>query len=684
MNRVTLACLALLTACGDPAYNEDGRAGTDGAAGAGGTEGTGATGGEPEPPCEDVCFWWDDPVPLPPPGTPYDGECNPGGLTPGVCPSGFTCKRIATPPIPVCKPLTTGSITTTLDLPLPPSDDPVHVTLRFAINGGSWPVPDAGQDAGKMFVRREGSTWLRVLPLPTDASGLVDLELVPGLYRMDFHLVGPEFDDAQFPQGLKAGWLEVLDHGEATVNLERHLLHWTLAFDDTVEARTDQAVGFDLQGVYTQVSILPRPDFLSGTLALFPDTYLVKATFGQPIFGGVGVPAGTVEVDEMLKLNPGESNAEWRIPTVEATGTILVDGQGFTEERPTDVSIKFRGASNASHVNTRVRAGTPGSFAVHLLPGTYDVSLDVGASAEPHVPRASVLLQEGYRTGSGPIVTELHTQTVSGSLTLGGEPGAEVGAGSVTFTSRSGVSTELPLAPTGAATFEGSVFREGVYVVSISGNGETLPRRAPPLLRSYQPSDTPLVLDANAHLVTIPVTFDGSPLADSPTERPRGSVTLTAEDSPRVVLTKTVPALGDASVELLVPEGSWKLAYANYGPYSGVPRGRFPGQTMQVFEPGPYPLDLKSVELTINLTRGGIEPPAATPGKTRGDLHVSGAVAPVPGSGAATVTVSVFPGLQDIYLVCDPSSDECDSTWLAPEVLGPQDTYHLVDAVDLR
>jgi hypothetical protein len=474
------------------------------------------------------------------------------------------------------------------------------------------------------------------------------------------------------------GRLKVVDHGEATANLERHQLQWTLAIDDVVETLVNQVAHVTLGGIYTQAYIyLADGESLSGTIALFPDTYSVTSRF----YGSGTIPKGIAEVDEMLALDPGQGNVRWTVFTVEATGTILVDGQGFTES-PTDVSIEFAGDDGAG-AETEVLAGTPGSFAVRLLPGTYNVSLDVGYSAESRLPEAGVLLRANYRTGSGRIDADLHSQTVSGSVTLNRQPLTDVGySGSVRFTSRSGRTTHLSLARTGAATFTGSVFREGVYEVSTSGNGRTLPSTTPPLLSSYRPSTTPLALNVDAHLVTIPVTLEGSPLSDAPTEYRRGIVRLTSKDSsPAVSLSGSVPETGAASVELLVPEGSWEIAYSNRSStYDDVPYGTFEGRTITVLGPGTHPLDLKAVALTVSLTQGGIQPPVAAAGKSRGTLHTFSEALPVPGSGPATVSLSLFPQIGHIYLYCYPSSTpECDSTWLAP-----QDFYWLGYGLELR
>jgi hypothetical protein len=618
-----------------------------------------------------VCFWWEDPVPLPPPTEPGENvteECNEYGLTPGVCPSGFTCGRVVNTPyygaMPVCEPINPGSITTTFNFPVSTTEDARNVTLRLTMNGGTWPVPASGKNAGELFIARDDGEWSRSVPLPINTSGIVNLELAPGLYRVDFNTYGTDVDKTQYPEGYRAARLRVVDDGEATANLKRHQLHWSLAIDDVVETLANQSARVTLRGTYTQAYInLARGDSMSGTFALFPDTYSVTSSF----YGSGVIPNGTADVEQMPMLDPGQSDVTWRLFTVEATGTVLVDGQGFTGN-PTHVDIEFTGDDGAS-ADTEVLAGTPGRFAVRLLPGTYDVSLYVGLSAEPQLPKAGVLLRADYRMGSGPIHADLHSQTVSGSVTLNGEQLTDVGFGSVIIRSRSGRNANLSLARTGPATFAGSVFREGVYEVSTSGNGQTLPRTTPPLLPSYRPSATPLALNVDAHLVSIPVTLEGSPLSDAPTESSRGVVLLTSEgSSPTASLSHSVPATGAASVELLVPEGSWEIAYSNYSStYDDVPYGTFEGRTISISGPGTYPLDLRRVELTVHLTQGGMQPPDAEGGKSRGNLLLFSRSLALPGSGPATVSVSLFPEIGNISLYCFPSSTpECDLTWFTP------------------
>jgi hypothetical protein len=618
--------------------------------------GTGGTGGQP-PACDDVCFYWEDPIPLPPPGVPGETlieDCNAYGLTPGVCPSGFVCGRVIQSPVygrlPVCEPTTPGSITTTFDLPAStPPADARDVTLYLTMNGGAWPSPAGGKDAGVLTLIRKDSEWWHTVPLPTDASGVLNLQLAPGLYTLYFSTYGADVDKAQYPMGQKVGLLQVVDDGEETANLERHQLNWTLEIDDVVETLSGQFAFLTLPGVYGQSNIsVTDGESLSGTIALYPDTYSVSSRF---IISGT-IPQGTVEVSDGLTLDPGQSSVTWDVFTVQATGTVVVDGQGFTDS-PTDVDIEFEG-EDGSRVETELVAGTPGSFSVRLLPGRYDVALDVGSRAESRLPRAAVMLRTDYQTGSGPINATLSSQTVSGSVTRNNGTLSDVGSGSVRFTPRSGRTTTLSLSRTGPATFSGSVFREGIYEVSTYGDGETLPKIDYPLLSNYRPSATPLLLNVNAHLVTIPVTLEGSPLSDAPSEHNRGQVWLTSNDSEAAVyLVEYIPNIGTASVEVLVPQGSWELNYRNYSStYFDVPYGRFTGNTITVSSPGTHPLDLRAVSLTINLTQGGMQPPAAAGGKSRGVLQVLSRTLTVPGAGPATMSLSVFPEIGSIRLYC--------------------------------
>jgi hypothetical protein len=321
------------------------------------------------------------------------------------------------------------------------------------------------------------------------------------------------------------------------------------------------------------------------------------------------------------------------VPMVKVTGTVTLAGAALPDEMSGRGSLSFAAAGAAATSTASFGASGPASFTVALLPGSYTISLSAnaalcGPTLTPQVPcLGGVLMPSASLTADGVLDVDIHAATVTGSVTLNGQPlpTASGDRGGLTFTNKAGGGgTVATLGMAGAASYRVRLL-SGTYDVDYAANQTLCGGTTPPALPCTGGSiargvslaaDGVLDADLKRALATGRVTLRGAALPTATGSR--GTLVLARADGAAV--TSGLGMTGDATYALSLWPGVYDARLnANAGLcVHGMPAPSVPcvGGTARtgasIQSDGVLDVDIASVAVTGTVTLSGAAPPAET------------------------------------------------------------------------
>jgi hypothetical protein len=640
--------------------------------------------GEPdqsiEETCETLCFAWDpaEPTSEEPVGDVVFEQCNPLGLSPGVCPDAYTCGEArelpagtATVTLPVCEPdVATSPQQIDILLPGPPRFlAPVDVLLRPTFNGGTWPASVSGEGAGTIYLTPRTSSGRLEANLPVSLPNEVRFRLDPGVYDVTAVLASGSIDTTRYPSTTRRGRLVVRQPGSTELPFQGTNLTFNFSLDEVTltPLATGESFTVTFRGAHGQVAqrTFTETESVSGSIVLEPDTYSVEIDVSAPS-SAQGLLSGRTTLPTPLVVSGAAQTATLALTTGEVRGTVFVDGLDLPPGEGGVVALIDANGQRAASYS--IGTARPAAFVGRAYSGSYNVVYDATGTTLSGVPAMSVTARAGYVVGS-PLDLRLQTVEVQGAINLNGLqiPDGVSSRGTMRFNQPGGAGGSLALTATGPATYQGQLF-SGIYDVTLTGANGALPAVAWPLESAWVATRDPEAYDIGAHTLTVGLTHRGLQPPDGLGSQ-RGTLELFNRDNPggqTLRIARAWPAAGPMAIALFLPDGRWELWHVrNDATYDALPLGRtFLGEVLFSAD-ATQTFDTRGVELVGLLTLGGLAFPPATLGTNRGTvslrtgLETAGELV-ISGSGTASFETTVYPGVLDVRYTC--SADAlCDT-----------------------
>lgn len=632
----------------------------------------------PEDACGSVCFTWlpaDADSTLRPwePAHETSETCNGWGLDAPECPDRFTCGGVVTsangPETSVTRPLCEGAGGPyDLDAELTPRapDEGLTVWLGFQLSGHPWPEGDAGA-AGWLHLEDQINGDRYAIEMPLGATRL-ELGLDRGVYTTWF-TAGERFDPTSFPKVSRRGTLEVVMAGDLVLDIAARTLPLAVTVDGEALAELPADAGpvsIELWGQETggQTRAFAPGDDLRQPWVLEEDVYDVFVS--SPSATGGALPAGEVVMLGALDLTDDALTAvEVSLSTTLAEGAVRIDG----EPPPFGASgtAIWRGETGASTELPWTADVDAATYGGRLYTGTYDVLLDTRSAVARGLPDGRVRVEEGI--AAGPKNLSATTDTVRGIIRMNLErPDDNVARGFVKHVTEGGGWSDLTIAPTEAATFEGPVFVApgDLYV---DGLGGSLPNGVTRVVEDLALPTEDLSIELAGWPVTFDLNFDGLP-NNGDGVNSRGELiflridTATGEPIPDPdPLVDTwdrawvpLPAGGPLIFATYIEPGIWRGELIT-NPVAGLPGGRVSLGDIEVVAPVVYSFDLTTTFLSAEIRLDGATAPDARAGDNRGEMQIGLERIALPEVGAARAGALVYEGAPlDITWLCDPGT----------------------------
>lgn len=391
---------------------------------------------------------------------------------------------------------------------------------------------------------------------------------------------------------------------------------------------------------------LPASGPASYSMRLSTGDYLLTADL-DPAIGPDTASFGTVSV-----TSDGVKNLNLDVITV--SGAVTVDGAApATTTASYRGTLSFKNTETSTAATVRLPATGPATYAVALVPGTYEVTVSSDDWAK--IPGPTAKLGTFSFSTSSTKNFDILTATVSGTLTVdGAQPPATSGSrGSLRFVNRDTVSVaSAALSATGPATYSIRLIRGTYDVVVVTNYSASIP---PPDTRvatlTVNQNLTPS-FDLKTATVSGVITVNGAqPAATAQTAR--ATLYLRSRGTGKL-LTANVAATGPAAFSVKLPQGSYDVTLSTRdsasipGPDSKLGVLDVTGNTTRNF-------DVSAVTLNGTVTVNGAQAGSTTQTErgyiylhridTQDDLPVG-----LGTSGAATFSARVIAGLYEVIL----------------------------------
>lgn len=629
------------------------------------------------PACSTACWSWTEPAPVPRPSpTPTPAEividgCNASGLEPGVCPDGFTCGPVETHETSagwtVTQPWCDGGLglhDLVAEVALGrPAATGVSVPLRLTLNGGPWPGGGAPGEAGQLWLYEPTLLKTVRVDLPTDRSGLVELTLDPGTWRVSFAAgFTVPMDDSRWPRVGRTAALQVLAEPDAPLDVDVRAVEVPVVITldgarlTTVPAgltRVDLSWWSATRGSFTR-ALVPGDD-ASRPILLQPETwdFTVGLTAADT---APSWPSGTFAAlahHEVRVQDPGVFDLARR--TTAVSGDVTVDGatvpsgRADVTWRSTEGSATFRvGGSPAGRYTGRVWDGA-----------TYDVSLSSLRDGDPLGPFVAA---QGVAPGERDIAAR--TTSVRGTVTVNGQTPQNGSRGFVVLR-QAGAAVRFLVDSFGDAAFDGRMWASGAGPVEawVLGYGDRVPQ-GPYRAATSVDLARAIALDVPASRVDLTLTLDGRAPADAASSRGSFFLRATAgSPAPEIGGSDSsvgATASGPLAATALVVPGDYGLAFQARGtslPVGSVELGTFTarGATTTVRR------DVSVATWRITLRDDGANLPPAASGD-RGTVYVGSVSGVVPATGPARVELTSWSGEATVFWSCPTATCGVDAT----------------------
>ncbi len=619
----------------------------------------GPTGEEIVEGCTDLCWGWDTPPLLPPPGTgPVVSEikdCNAGGYQPGVCPGGFVCGdpvTLAYGPqyaisLPVCEGQRTPyRLVADIDsTPEPPEG--VEVSLVFTLAGERWPGGGEPGQAGFLSLTGTTTETSVVVEMPVVPSGRVRTQLPPDTYVARF-LPGPGLDDSVWPIVGRTGVLAVVaGDEEVQIDVLARPVSLRVLVDgvrQSVLDATTNSTSMTLTGhrTLTVVKSTTTGNSLDRTVVLPFDTF--DLTFSvYPTTAASPFPGGGIHVPDALVVDEeGPERADFDLPTETVSGSVRINGGAHAGIALSSVTWQGKyGGDTFSVTGTN-----PGSYAGRVWPGTYDVTLSTIGGSGQGLPIGSAVLHRQVAPGVRNL--DVGTVAVDGKVTLNGGTPTGGSRGFVFFRNHAGHSAQLLLKSSGDAAYAGTVFA-GRGDIVVEGDGSHLPEGSV-VAASDVAFGGSRTIDIRAWPVSVTLKVDGSTATGDGDSR--GQVTFTRidpstrepqESAPGsqewVTIDASIASTGPATATRLLGPGSYRVSSYTYEA-GGLPASSVVLGELDVDGPDAATYNLNTVQVDVDLLLDGAAIPVPGSGN-RGRIFVGNNVRELPRTGPTQVRFKV-------------------------------------------
>ncbi len=594
--------------------------------------------------------------------------------------SGVDMPGIPTPDCPGVEVRTDGALN--LDL------ERVRIQGNLALNGAPLPLPDEGFSAGSLLFTHVDSIAHALLPL-SGMQQTYTIDLKPGTYHIDyigdFTACSKPETPSLYPcnQGRLLSDVVLSQQGILDVNIPAVSVQGTITLNDDMLPEFDGAA----PGIFVQ-----SEDSLVITHTLDTerrDRYRMTLLPGRYDLGWDGdesrcstaddpspLPCNDGILKEALELEQS-GTLDLDVPSIKITGRVTLN-DGPLEETDGSASgmLSWQGAEPVPVITRAYTPGETSQYAVHLLPGTYDVSW-VGNPAycddlegKQDIPCHTGVLEQSLELGtSGSLNFNMNTARLYGRVTFNGStPDDE-------YDDRRGMpmlingdqdALALPVKRDGDTLRYTAVVLHGAWRIGWSGNPELC--QDPEADHAFpchagvfgEPRDIQtsgeLAIDVPSVKLTGAVTLDGAQLPDE--AQARGQLSFEhAIHAP--ALTATFDPEGAATYRMVLLPGnydvSWRpddglcttsLEMATRVPcFVGYP---IRGQMLEVS--GSLNVDLEAVTLTGELTQMMQTLPEPM-GSGRGNLRLTNTTTSqsltLPGfetEGPARYAITLYPG----------------------------------------
>ena len=604
--------------------------------------------------CESVCWH-----PMARPPNPVEGETATFVSEECRCPQGFACtgsKTVTSPRLtstyPVCQPLAQRR-PVELAFDFRSKDPTVPVGLRFKLNGGAWPRSAVAESAGQITITLEQQEQ-RILPLPTDESGLLTVPLPRGRHQFQLELGrGDSFDPFKYPITNLAGALVVERAGEVTIDLQAPPVTFALRLNGAPfpAPATGEAVALRIEGRTAhrlQVKRGAGQTLDHGTIWLEPGKYVVTLTTESP-FGGT-LPSGFVILDRSFEVGTAPLETTFDAGMFTATGGITVDGKDLPASADAEIDlIGHDGESRATVPATR-----PAHYRILAYRGQYDLELATATrDSAAGIPSGDVRVLE-KKTIDGDLTSDIAVTTVPWpvEITSNGLPVADSPLSRGKLQLAGGLGASFELGPAGPVRLTPLVYQGTASQVTVVGaSSGPLPAFPVPVASALTTAATPAKLDVPVAPVTVALHLDsGDPPAAAV---PRGFFRFSRADGTPGEVSVNASSSGPLTATLNLTPGTWSARFQANGEAAGTPAGDLALPDLIVPKEGlSRTVEVATVEAVVEFRQNGGALPDAVAGRDRGQVQIGSTRIKLPATGPARLALRIFPGVTSVAVVC--------------------------------
>jgi hypothetical protein len=417
------------------------------------------------------------------------------------------------------------------------------VTVSGAITLDGKILPDAEMERGQVWLNGDGAEAYTTVG--ATGPGAYSLRVVPGTYDVTF--AGSAALCASSPTGMPCN-AAIVKSGAAiddgTLDLDLHGV--TITGSVTVNGQTmpdaTQSRGgiyfVPAQGQWANTHLFEATGPATYEITLFPGVYDILY-LGNPQLCSLkgsapSLPCNTALLASSVDLTQGGVH-DLDLKPITLSGNLTLNGQPFPAGVVAPVEIDFAQGENAIFSARFDVTGGNVSYALTLVPGSYDLTYLANLSACGRAPALGLpcnngkLAQNLVLDTSRVLDIDIPGVRITGNVTVNGAPMRDESGvrGYIMFAGSDGTTLSTALQPTGAASYAVTLL-PGSYDLAFSGNDALCAGGATPgvpcIGAALQPNvalsaDGTLDLDVPLRHVNGRVTLNGQPLPDADSSR---------------------------------------------------------------------------------------------------------------------------------------------------------------------